>query len=416
MHDKSATVDAPNRELSGSFDSLGSQGAQVERIPRRRPPVRDDAAREDVAALKAGDLLGQTLGGRYVLEERLARGAMGCVYVARQLPFDRKVAVKVLDPKSQSDEASVFQERFLREASVLARLQHPNTVRVFDYGHHHGHTYLVMEYVDGSSVRRLQAGGPVPALRMIHIATQMCDALQEAHALGLIHRDLKPANVLLTRHAGALDVVKVVDFGLAKEFFGNADITQAGQVLGTPMYMAPEQIRDEPCDQRTDIYALGVVLYRGLTGVTPFEKGKAMAVLMAHLKKHVPRFAEVAPELELPPCVEWTVRTCLRKRSEDRFANVMELKRALRACALAIENPDAYDLELALTPDGCVVLPDDVCETTHTGLRLRAPAPELPSRPASPLDGVPARVAALLVGLSIVTGGLLGILAERLLP
>src|SRR5690606_34219033 len=154
---------------------------------------------------KPDRLLGAVLDGRYRLESRLARGAMGCVYVGRQSPLDRRVAVKVLDPKGSSEDPDVFAERFLREASTLARLQHPNTVRVYDFGRGRGQTYLVMEYVDGYSLSRLQAGGPVPAQRMLHVSTQICDALQEAHALGLIHRDLKPANVLLTRHAGALD-------------------------------------------------------------------------------------------------------------------------------------------------------------------------------------------------------------------
>lgn len=417
MQNRSLGVQASNREEVTGVHERATNVATM--------PVSGASLEANRPGYPADRLLGRTIGKRYVLEKRIARGAMGCVYQARQDPLDRPVAIKVLDPKGATEDAETFQARFAREASTLARLQHPNSVRVYDFGEWRNHTYLVMEYVDGYSLRRLQAGGPVPATRLLHIATQICDALQEAHALGLIHRDLKPANVLLTRHAGALDVVKVVDFGLAKEFHGSDDLTMAGQVLGTPMYMAPEQIRDEAVDQRTDIYALGVLMYRALTGKTPFEKGKAMKVLMAHLKQAPPSFAEANPAVDVPPALEWVVQTCLAKKPEHRFANVVELKKALEAVKLAYEEPSMWDLDLALH-EGHTVLPEDLCETTGASMKLRKVAPERrgdrapsavrPETGTQLLDRLPARTLGLLFALVSMSSVLAGAALERWLP
>lgn len=391
---------------------------------------------------KAEDpMLGVLVADRYRLLRVIARGAMGTVYLAEQRPLNRKVAVKILDVAKDVDDPESFYSRFEREATVLARLQHPNTVRVYDFGQWGGVTYLVMEYIDGFSLRRLQAGGPMPPSRVIKIALQICAALQEAHAIGLMHRDLKPANVLVTRHAGALDVVKVVDFGLAKGFYGvEQDLTQVGQVLGTPMYMSPEQIRDDPCDPRSDIYSLGVLLYRCVTGDTPFPKGTTTAMLMANLYDPPRRFREVAPRLDVPPAVEWVVMRCLEKRPQDRFANVMELQKALQACLIAEEDPSLRMMALQVE-DGHTILPDDVTEASHSSLRLQhvplqrkkraaaeaegAPPPEpsdasasssVPSQPADlrPILGsVPDWMLAVGFGMILVTGLLAGVFAER---
>jgi len=316
------------------------------------------------------DRLGQLLNDRYRLRKVIARGAMGSVYLADQLPLDRPVAVKILDLPSEQDDPEKVRTRFLREASTLARMEHPNTVRIYDFGYWNGTPFLVMEFVDGFSLRRLQTNGPIPAVRVVDIAIQMCAALREAHGMGIIHRDLKPANILLTRHAGALDVVKIVDFGLAKGFYGqDQDLTQNGQVLGTPMYMSPEQIRDDECDPRSDIYSLGVVLYRSFTGETPFPKGSTAEVLMANLYDTPRAFQVVRPELDLPPALEWVVARCLEKKPEDRFANVAELQKALKACRRALEDPAMRHMQLSVNA-GHTVLPDDATEASYSSLHL----------------------------------------------
>lgn len=316
------------------------------------------------------DRLGQLLNDRYRLRKVIARGAMGSVYLADQLPLDRPVAVKILDLPSEQDDPEKVRTRFLREASTLARMEHPNTVRIYDFGYWNGTPFLVMEFVDGFSLRRLQSNGPIPAVRVVDIASQICAALREAHGMGIIHRDLKPANILLTRHAGALDVVKIVDFGLAKGFYGqDQDLTQNGQVLGTPMYMSPEQIRDDECDPRSDIYSLGVVLYRSFTGETPFPKGSTAEVLMANLYDAPRPFEVVRPGLDLPPALEWVVGRCMEKKPEDRFANVAELQKALKACRRALEDPAMRHLQLSVNA-GHTVLPDDASEASYSSLHL----------------------------------------------
>lgn len=285
-------------------------------------------------------LEGVVLDGRYVLQKLIARGAMGAVYEAEQILLNRRVAVKVMDPQHLHESLEKFAERFRREASVLARLQHPNIVRVYDYGRYGEAPFLVMEHIDGYSLQRLQAGGPIPPSRLVPIAMQMCDALEEAHALDLIHRDLKPANILLTRHAGVLDVVKVVDFGLAKDLVSmDPEVTDVGQVMGTPMYMAPEQIRDDACDGRTDIYALGILMYRSLTGVLPFKAGQTTAVLLANLQERPPAFAEVNPNLKVSAELERVVFQCLEKDPDRRFPSVRVLREALKRFDLEEDGP-----------------------------------------------------------------------------
>jgi len=324
-------------------------------------------------------LLGMVLDSRYHLDKLIARGAMGAVYVADQILLDRKVAVKVMDPQHLHESLEKFEERFQLEASTLARLQHPNIVRVYDYGRVHDRPYLVMEFIDGYSLQRLQARGPIPPARAVHIAIQMCDALEEAHSLDLIHRDLKPANVLLTRHAGKLDVVKVVDFGLAKDLIGvDPEVTEAGQVMGTPMYMAPEQIRDDACDGRTDIYALGMLMYRSLTGKLPFKSGQTTAVLLANLQQRPPPFGIVNPDVSVPHELERVVLQCLEKEPSRRFANVRVLREALKRF-----DPDA-DTTTAAMASGSFPSPvvnPVVEETNPRSMQVRRLIEELPPPP-----------------------------------
>ncbi len=203
----------------------------------------------------------------FVLEEFIGRGGMGAVYRARQAGLERAVAIKLL-PRTAAEDAE-FAERFRTEARALARLQHPHIVTIYESGATtDGHLFYVMEYVDGSDLSELLAHGALPAAQALSIARAVCEALEYAHARGIIHRDIKPANVLL----GDDGLVKVADFGLAKQFSGperTENLTVTGAALGTPSYMSPEQRKGQPVDARADLYSLGVMLYEMLTGELP---------------------------------------------------------------------------------------------------------------------------------------------------
>ncbi|MEO6052713.1 MAG: serine/threonine-protein kinase, partial [Chthoniobacterales bacterium] len=202
--------------------------------------------------------------------ELLGRGGMGAVYKARQKHLDRFIALKILPPSSAHDPA--FAERFTREAQALARLSHPNIVAVHDFGQTSGFFYFLMEYVDGLNLRQLMDTQKIDSKEALAIVPQICDALEYAHAKGIVHRDIKPENILLGKGGN----VKIADFGLAKIItpdLNDLSLTRAGEVMGTVHYMAPEQIEHpQEVDHRADIYSLGVVFYQMLTGELPLGR------------------------------------------------------------------------------------------------------------------------------------------------
>jgi serine/threonine-protein kinase len=231
--------------------------------------------------------------------------------------------------------------RFKREALAASRLTSVNTVQVWDFGHSEGLTYLVMELVEGHDFGKvLKAHGPLPFHRVAKIAVQVCNSLIEAHARGIVHRDLKPENLLLVRSGSSelQDLVKVLDFGLAKlhedeprASFNANDVTGAGAIVGTPYYMAPEQIRGEHVDGRTDLYALGAVMYRSITGEPPFSAPNAMGVLTAHLTEELVPPHLRAPQLEIPKEASDIVCATLAKDKVDRPASAAALREILIA-------------------------------------------------------------------------------------
>jgi len=210
-------------------------------------------------------LVGVTINKRFAIQRLIARGGMGKVYLAEQLPLGRACALKVLNPKYTLDDDPEFQQRFFLEAATAAKLSHPNAVTIFDYGRQGDIYYIAMEYIQGETLHRvLRDGGPMPEPRAVYILSQACLALREAHGLGVIHRDLKPANIVLRKvREDEGETVKVLDFGLVKqvETEDREDLTRDGMFLGSPKYMAPEQILCQPVSPRTDVYALGAVAY-----------------------------------------------------------------------------------------------------------------------------------------------------------
>lgn len=301
-------------------------------------------------------LVGKVLCGRFTLERLIARGGMGKVYEATQQPLGRTVALKILDIHDEGDE---FRQRFFKEASTCAKLSHPHTIRIYDYGQSDDGIYFIaMEYLQGRTLHDLLVTeAPLDPIRVIKIFRSICGALAEAHDTGIIHRDLKPANVFLTEHGDSHDFVKVIDFGLVKEMGVESELSTTGTVLGSPLYMSPEQVQATAVDQRTDVYAVGLMMYTALVGKTAFKRGNPLAVLMAQAQKTPPTFAEANPSLQIPASLEWAVQTCIKKPLDERFISMHELLRALKAIEKELRGEVAGPLGLELI-DGRVRLPD----------------------------------------------------------
>jgi len=288
---------------------------------------------QKITALREEALAARKL-GQYLLKRRLGQGGMGEVYLAEHILLKRPCAVKIIRPEQALDTRTV--QRFLREVQAAATLTHPNTVQVFDYGQaSDGTMFYAMEYLTGMTLQELvDHHGPMSAGRATFVLRQLCGALSEAHAVGLIHRDIKPSNVILSSRAGQHDVAKLLDFGLVRIVSSDpADgrLTQAGLLFGTPEYMSPEQAAGAAdVDARSDIYSLGALACLLLTGQPPFVRPSPAQTLAAHIDDPMAllrtRVADVPQDLEA------IVLRCLQKRPQDRFATVTELERALAAC------------------------------------------------------------------------------------
>lgn len=263
---------------------------------------------------------GDVYANRYEIERELARGGMADVYLASDRQLERKVAVKVLFPEFARDPS--FVERFRREAQNAASLNHPNIAAVYDWGQERGTYYIVMEYVEGRSLREIiRSEGTVPAVAAARIAAELADALAFAHRRGVVHRDVKPGNVLIT----AAGQVKLTDFGIAANTFdASQGLTQTGSVMGTATYFSPEQAQGHPVDGRSDVYSLGVVLYEMLTGVPPFSGESPVAVAMKHVREvPVPMHARVP---DVPAQLEAIVNAALTKDIEMRYQSAEEMR------------------------------------------------------------------------------------------
>jgi eukaryotic-like serine/threonine-protein kinase len=280
-------------------------------------------------------LIGRVVNDRFRIVSVIARGGMGKVYRAEQSPLGREVALKVLNPNYSGEQDPEFHKRFFLEASICAKLTHPNTVTIFDYGRTDDDVYYIaMELLEGRTLHRaLREETRFPADRTMHVARQMCRSLREAHALGVIHRDLKPANIYLVRHGDERDFVKVLDFGLVKDLDKGEDLTQTGLFMGSPKYMAPEQIRGEKVDGRCDVYALGVIMFEMLTGKVPFDRPNSVNILMAHVHEQPPLMSDMAPDADIDPMLEQVVLKAMAKKPEERFSGMDELLVALKHVA-----------------------------------------------------------------------------------
>ncbi len=359
------------------------------------------------------DLTGHTL-GPYRLVEQAGAGGMATVYKAYHAAMDRYVAIKVLPQHLARDPS--FRARFQREARTIARLQHRSILPVHDVAEDNGVPYLVMRYVDSGTLADLIAGRAAPFEQTVRIVSEVGEALGYAHRQGVIHRDVKPANVLLDRDGGAL----LTDFGIAKIFEDTLQLTSEGAMIGTPAYMAPEQLQGQPVDARSNIYALGVVLYQAMTGECPFVAETPLAVALMHI--HNPLRPPRQINRAIPESLERVVLRAMAKNPADRFQTADEMVEALRAAPLPQATPaspppvSVAPLPASLPP--AYVTPPPISPATPPPASLPpayvTPPPVSPA-PATPLPAAPRRLRPiwLAAGLGVVA---LLILAAFVLP
>jgi serine/threonine-protein kinase len=351
------------------------------------------------------DLIGTIVEERYRIEQCLGAGAMGCVYRARHTRIGREVAIKILRDDLVREPALV--ERFEREARIAARLRHPNLVGVLDVGEN----LMVMELAAGRCLADL-VGAPLPRARVIALVAQLLRGLEHAHAAGLVHRDLKPENILVERHADGTETARIVDFGIA--VLRDRDVTSpegrrltdAGLVVGTPLYMSPEQATGKAVDHRTDLFSLGVIVYELLAGVPPFE-GTGAEVAFANVTKDPPLIADRVRGVAVDPLLEAFARKLMARRREERFASAHA---ALAALELIDRNREDAARLLDLfggpaEPSAPVRVPNDsdalatLPMTDTTGLVTRQPRWRVAAIAAAAL--------ALIVGWALVRGRLI---------
>jgi serine/threonine-protein kinase len=316
---------------------LGSAPTIPERLPERSPGLAGSttmaAAQPQQAEQQFDSLIGTVLAGRYEVVRRIGEGGMGAVYEAKHALIGKRVAVKVLLEKFHAK--SDFVARLLQEARLASSIGHQNIVDVTDFGTtDDGRSFVVMEFLDGESLADLERReAPLPIERSLRIARQAASALGAAHAKGIFHRDVKPENLYLVRRGDA-DFVKVVDFGISKAVKPGGDdgpeayrLTHTGLLLGTPLYMSPEQARgDEDLDHRADIWALGVLLYECLTGEVPFRANNYLQIISQVLTHEPLSPSRLRPELGIPDAIDAVVMRAMEKDRARRYQTMAELE------------------------------------------------------------------------------------------
>jgi len=291
-------------------------------------------------------MIGKTLGNRYAILEEIGGGGMAVVYKARDTLLNRIVAVKVLRSEFSGDDD--FVRRFRREAQAAASLSHPNIVSIYDVGQQEGLYYIVMEYIEGRTLKDLiRSRSPMPPMEVIEIGKQICDALECAHKNKIVHRDIKSHNIIITSEGR----VKVADFGIARAA-ADTTITNTGSVFGSVHYFSPEQARSEMVDERSDIYSLGVVLYEALAGRLPFDGQTPVAIALKQIQDDPQPISDIISGF--PEELEAIIDKCMEKSPDDRFQSAAELRKELTEVSQqpGIINFKPLDLEHTLVLSG----------------------------------------------------------------
>ncbi len=302
-----------------------------------------DVCPEDGSTLIGQDnnpMIGKTFADRYIIQSVIGMGGMSIVYKAQHKLMDRVVAIKMLHSNIKNDHVSL--ERFRMEAQAASSLSHQNIIAVYDFGvTEQGEAFFVMDFLNGEDLSDLIARkGRVPYERALYIFKQVCDGLGAAHKKSIVHRDLKPANVVLLKEDDGTELVKLVDFGIAKLLpaSGKAQLslTRTGEVFGSPIYMSPEQCQGLELDKRSDIYALGCLMYETLTGEPPLAGDTFLETLNMHVSATPKSFAEMVPDAKIPGALEQIIFRCMAKKPDDRPQNAEEIRDQLSALTLAL--------------------------------------------------------------------------------
>ena len=283
---------------------------------------------------EAGGLVGRILNGKYKIVRQIGQGAMGVVYEGEHVALQKRVALKVLHPDLGVTEDSL--RRFQQEGIAAGRFNHLGAIQIFDFDREGDRIlYLAMEFIDGEDLKTyLGRKGRLSPAETVSIGVQVLSVLSEAHALGIIHRDLKPDNIMVLKHSGEGVLIKVLDFGLSKLVdvpLGASMQTQVGRIMGTPLYMAPEQVAADDVDHRVDLYAMGLILYELLAGVTPFPDQSTTEVLFSRATREAPSINDSFPDLGIPPRLDVILKKAMQRRREDRYETAAEMLAEIEA-------------------------------------------------------------------------------------
>jgi len=327
--------------------------------------------------IKQDPLIGTIVGGCKI-EKLIGRGGMGAVYKAENVNLGQPVALKVMSTKLVTDESYV--QRFMREARVAAQLAHPNVVRAYDVGEDQGYYFIIMEFIDGPSVRQvIRQRGRIAPQEALGWALQVAKGLDAAHRLNMIHRDIKPHNLLLTKDG----VVKISDFGLAKSLSSGTQITQSGMVMGTPEYMSPEQCNGEKVDIRADIYSLGATLFEMLIGKPPYDGDSLVAVMTKQLREPVPDLRKYP---DIPPALAPLIEKMMAKKADDRYQTPAETIQAIEGVLAKLQGEKKETAPPAAAKPKTRTVPKPSVEQKPSAEPAPLPSkePEPPKAPEAP--------------------------------